>query len=71
MSAGLNTGVLAVMNIAMAAYFRRHLMLWKVFAPRFMLAQFVTLFAGGVGVGALIALGAGMTAVGAIYDIFQ
>ncbi|KAJ1977530.1 mannose-ethanolamine phosphotransferase gpi13 [Dimargaris xerosporica] len=39
---------LAIMATLFAAYFRRHLMVWKVFAPRFMLAGPVVLLTAAV-----------------------
>ncbi|ANB11190.1 Gpi13p [Sugiyamaella lignohabitans] len=49
--------VVALSSMIWATYFRRHLMVWKIFAPRFMLAA-VTLPAVGVSIAlALLAVG--------------
>ncbi|KAI0755597.1 hypothetical protein C8Q74DRAFT_1373381 [Fomes fomentarius] len=54
-------GVLLVSSAACAAWLRRHLMVWKIFAPRFMLAavtvvvvDLAVLFGVGVGVGRVV-----------------
>ncbi|KAK9473663.1 uncharacterized protein V1510DRAFT_375316 [Dipodascopsis tothii] len=67
----LYTTAVAATTAAAAAYFRRHLMLWKIFAPRFILAQLVALVAGGVGVAGLAGFAAAAAAVIGVYDVFK
>ncbi|KAK7206749.1 hypothetical protein BZA70DRAFT_274996 [Myxozyma melibiosi] len=61
------TTLLTVINFVMTAVLRRHLMVWKIFAPRFMLAGGALI---AVDVAVVLATYAGAKSVSSIFDVF-
>ncbi|KAK9322466.1 hypothetical protein V1517DRAFT_323229 [Lipomyces orientalis] len=60
-------GALALINCITTIVLRRHLMVWKIFAPRFMLAGATVLAIDVAVVASTFFAG---TAIGAVYDVF-